>query len=255
MSWAYSTLVAEVYDFHLPIGFSNGDVEYYARHLAGVRRTILEPATGTGRVLIPLLEAGFRVEGLDHSPEMLAICRQHCLERGLEPVLRIGDMESFVQPEAYEAVIIPAGSIRNLDGRNAVLRALSCFHESLVPGGRLIVDVAAPRPVTEPGPLRYWRRDAYLWTQQPVHVRFDPLANRTTMLIRYEKWADGELLTTELHSFCLQYWGRDAFEALLAEAGFAVTAVTADYQDDNEPGPDSLDWTFHATRSSGGTRG
>ena len=29
MSWSYSTLVAEVYDFHLPVGYSNGDVEYY----------------------------------------------------------------------------------------------------------------------------------------------------------------------------------------------------------------------------------
>jgi SAM-dependent methyltransferase len=69
---------------------------------------ILEPATGTGRVLIPLLEAGFTVEGLDISPDMLAVCRRHCRDRGLDPVLREADMTSVAEPGAYQAIIIPA---------------------------------------------------------------------------------------------------------------------------------------------------
>lgn len=167
MSWTCSSLVAEVYDFHLPVGYSNGDVEYYARHLRGVTGRVLEPATGNGRVLIPLVEAGFEVEGLDHSPEMLEVCRRHCAERGLSPVLHVGDMASFVRPAAFQAVILPAGSIRNLDGRDAALRALRCFAESLVAGGRLLIDVAAPRFATEPGPLRYWERDAQPGPSRP----------------------------------------------------------------------------------------
>ncbi len=248
MAWEYSKLVAEAYDFHLPVGYSNGDVEYYARALRDVQGRILEPASGTGRVLIPLLEAGLRVEGLDHCPDMLAICRQHCLERGLDPVMHQGDMATFVQPSMYEAVILPAGSIRNLGGRDETLQALSCFHKSLASGGRLILDVAAPRFASAPGELRYWRRGPYLWTRQTVHLAYDPVANRTNELQRYEKWCDGELLITELHAFSLQHWGLREFGALLAEAGFACISVTADYQEGNAPEPRSGDWTFHATR-------
>ena len=119
MSWEYGTLATEVYEFDKPVGRPFADVEYYTGLLADVSGPILEPATGTGRILIPLLEAGHQVEGLDSSPQMLARCRQHCRDRGLDPVLREADMTVFVQLAAYEAVIIPAGSIALLDGRKA----------------------------------------------------------------------------------------------------------------------------------------
>jgi SAM-dependent methyltransferase len=216
--------------------------------LAGTSGRILEPAAGTGRILIPLLEAGLQVEGLDSSPQMLAVCRQHCRDRGLDPVLREADMTSFAQPDSYEAVIIPTGSITLLDGRNTALQALSCFRESLVPYGRLLVDVPSPQLVTEPEPMRYWRHDPYLWTLQTMHIDYDPAANQTTRFLRYEKWQDGSLLATELQPFCLQHWSLQEFEGVLAEAGFIDIHVTADYQDDRAPGPDSDDWTFHAVR-------
>lgn len=66
-------------------------------------------------------EAGFAVEGLDVSPDMLAVCRQHCQDRGLDPVLREADMTTFAEPGAYQAIII----------------------ESLSPGGRLAAVRAA----------------------------------------------------------------------------------------------------------------
>jgi SAM-dependent methyltransferase len=248
LGWDYGTLATEVYELDKPIGCSFGDVEYYGRQLAGISGPILEPATGTGRILIPLLEAGLEVEGLDSSPQMLAVCRQHCRDRGLDPVLREADMTTFVRPGAYQAVIIPAGSITLLDGRGAAFQALTAFRESLVPGGRLIVDVPASRLVTEPEPMRYWRRDPDLWTLHTMHIEYDPVANQTTRFLRYEKWRDGALLMTELQQFRLQHWSLQEFERLLIEAGFTDILVTADYQDAHRPGPDSDDWTFHAKR-------
>lgn len=192
MSCGYGALATEVYELDKPIGWSFGDVEYYARQLTGITGRMLEPATGTGRILIPLLEKGLHVEGLDSSPHMLAVCRQRCQDRGLSPVLREADMTTFTQPGAYQAVIIPAGSIALLDGQ-AAQQALAAFRESLTPGGRLIVDVPAPRLITEPEPMRYWRRDRYLWTLQTMHIDYDQAANQTTRFLRYEKWHDGGL--------------------------------------------------------------
>jgi SAM-dependent methyltransferase len=249
MSWEYGALATEVYDLDKPIGRSFGDVEYYTCLLAKVSGPILEPATGTGRILIPLLEAGHEVDGLDSSAEMLAICRRHCRDRGLEPVLRQADMTIFVQLAAYEAVIIPAGSIALLDGRKATLQALACFRDSLIPGGRLFIDVPAPRPGAEHAPMRYWRRDSHLWTLQTMHTEHDPAANQTTRLLRYDKWQDGTLCTTELQMFRLQHWNPHEFEDLLAEAGFTGILVTADYQNTCTPGPGDGIWTFHATAS------
>ncbi len=68
MSWEYGQLATEVYELDKPVGRSFPGLDYYARQLAGITGRILEPACGTGRVLVPLLEAGLAVEGLDSSP-------------------------------------------------------------------------------------------------------------------------------------------------------------------------------------------
>ena len=248
MSWDYGRLVTEVYELDKPVGSPFAGLDLYTRQLAGVTGRILEPATGTGRVLIPLLEAGLTVEGLDTSPDMLAVCRQHCRDRGLDPVLREADMTGLAEPAAYQAIIIPAASIMLLDGRDEAPRALAAFHESLVPGGRLILDVEPPSLVTEPAPMRYWRRDPYLWTLQVMHTEYDSAASQTTSFLRYEKWRDGGLVATELQLFRLQYWSLPEFGRLLADTGFTDISVTANYRDGRRPGPDSRVWTFHAAR-------
>jgi SAM-dependent methyltransferase len=246
MSWEYGTLATEVYELDKPVGHPFADVEYYTTLLADVSGSILEPAAGTGRILIPLLEAGHQIDGLDSSPQMLACCRRHCRDRGLDPALREADMTIFVQLAAYEAVILPAGSIALLDGRKATLQALACFRDSLVPGGRLLVDVPVPRPAAGPEAMRYWWRDPYLWTLQTMHIECDPATNQTTRFLRYDKWQDGSLRMTELQTLRLQHWSSQEFEDLLAEAGFTHILVTADYQADSTPRDGSSVWTYQA---------
>jgi SAM-dependent methyltransferase len=222
-------------------------VEYYRDQLLGIDGTVLEPAVGTGRILLPLLAAGLTVHGYDNSQDMLALCRRNCQQRSLTPVLTEADMTAFVEPEAFAAVIVPAGSIVLLDGADATSRALGCFVRSLRPGGRLIVDVPPPVLITTPKPLRHWRVDNQLWTLQTIHVEFDPAANQTTHWLRYDKWLDRDLVGSELQLFRLQHWSIREFGGLLAEAGFTATTVTADYRH-KAPDAESRSWTFQAIR-------
>jgi SAM-dependent methyltransferase len=247
MSWEYGALASEVYELDKPVGRWFADLQYYTHLLAGISGPILEPAAGTGRILIPLLEAGHHVEGLDTSPQMLALCRQHCHDRGIDPVLHEADMTMFVRLAAYQAVIIPAGSIVLLDGHQATLQALTCFRDSLVPGGRLFVDVPVPRPTPDREPMRHWRRGSYLWTLQTMHAEYDQGANQTIRYLRYDKWQDGILHTTELQTFRSQHWSSQEFADLLAEAGFIHVLVTADYKEASVPKAGNGIWTFQAT--------
>jgi hypothetical protein len=56
--WQYGKLASLAYQLDKPIGTSFGDVEFYQGLLSGVTGELLEPAVGTGRMLIPLLEQG-----------------------------------------------------------------------------------------------------------------------------------------------------------------------------------------------------
>jgi SAM-dependent methyltransferase len=248
VSWSYGLLAAEVYDLDKPVGSSFGDVEYYRQALEGVAGRILEPAVGTGRILIPLLQAGLDLEGYDTSPEMVEICRENGRRHGLDPIVQEADMTAFVREDRYAAVIVPAGSIVLLDGRDALLRALSCFHASLIAGGTLMLDVPAPQLAGEPEPMRSWAAGSFVWTLQTLGIQYDPAANQTTQWLRYEKWRDGALVTTELQRFRLQHWSITEFEGLLRGAGFTGITVSGDYQDDRVPEPRTSLWSFRAIR-------
>jgi SAM-dependent methyltransferase len=249
MTFGYGELAARVYALDKPVGTSFGDIEFYQQRLAGISGTILEPGTGAGRVLIPLLEAGFQVEGADNSAAMLEICRAQCQARGLEPVLHNVDMAEFNGAGRYAAVIIPAGTFALVGGREAAGRALGRMRESLVPGGRLILDLDPP--VMRPGrpAMRSWRDGEDLLTLQVQHIDVDPVAQQMVHWLRCECWRDGGLVGTELQLFAVHWYGLEEFTAMLAETGFTNVTVCADYQIGAAPDRTSKTWVFEASRT------
>src|SRR5699024_5034988 len=105
----YNKLSSELYDIDKYIGKSFGDVEFYRDRLVSCKGTIIEPGVGTGRILIPLMEAGLSVHGFDVSDEKLKICRRNCSGRSFNKNLFKGMMESFTLDTAYKAIIVPTG--------------------------------------------------------------------------------------------------------------------------------------------------
>ena len=248
---SYGKLATEVYDIDKPIGHSFGDVEFYLERLSSCGGRILEPAVGTGRVLIPLLEAGLAVEGVDSSPEMLAVCRARCEERGLKPVLHEADVRSFSLPDRYEAVIIPAGSFLLIERRDESLSALRRLREHLVPGGRLILDLELQTDLrTDTVSTRTWETpqgEAITVESKVVEVNF--VEQYTVSHLRYDKWRDGELVKTELQRFPLRWYGLEEFELVLKSEGFTGVVLSADYGQGRRPSHAEQTFTFEAHRA------
>ena len=97
--------------------------------------SLLDVACGTGRHL-EHLSRDFRVEGLDLSPDMLALARARC------PDVRFheGSLVDFRLTGRYDAITCLFGSIghaRTLDG---LYRAVASMGRHLQPGGVFIVE-------------------------------------------------------------------------------------------------------------------
>lgn len=183
------------------------------------------------------MQAGHVVDGTDTSPTMLETCRSNCETRGIDAVLIEADMSTYVNEKAYEAVIVPTGSLMLLDGLEATHDALVSFRRCLKSGGRLIVDIAAPQLIAEIGSLRSWRVGDDLWTLTTDHLESDAAKNQTTRWLRYEKWHDGVLMASELQLFRLQWWSVSEFSHVVREAGFTNVEVHADYEIRKSPAP------------------
>ena len=121
---------------------------------------ILELACGSGRVTLPMAQAGYRILATDLSPDMLEVLRSRIAEQDSaadapgDLAARIevqeADMSSFSFTERFKAVCLPTASITQLDAEQR-LGALECSAHSLAPGGLLIVstdDIAAEHTTT-----------------------------------------------------------------------------------------------------------
>lgn len=111
--------------------------------LTGLR--VLELASGSGRVTLPMAKAGYRVLATDLSSDMLGILDQRLREsdargEGLGQLIetRQANMADFSFAEHFQAVCIPTVSITLLSPADR-RACLSRVRDHLAPGGRLIV--------------------------------------------------------------------------------------------------------------------
>lgn len=130
----YGSIAAEIYDIDKPL-LALPDTRFHLERFRGFCRPILEPACGSGRTLLPFLQAGLDVSGFDPSPEMLERCRVRCAEAGYGPDLSRRRYGDFAYPRRFGAIVIPVGSFTLIDDFATAMSVLTRFRDHLEPGG------------------------------------------------------------------------------------------------------------------------
>jgi SAM-dependent methyltransferase len=226
----YGRLCAEIYDLDKPTG-SLFDIPYYTGRLKDLDGPILEAAVGTGRLMIPLLEAGLDIEGFDHSAEMLAVCRANAEARGFEPRLTRARFQDIAYDRVFAAVIVPASSFLLIDDYDEAMSVLQRFNDHLAPGGLLLVDLPPMSFLEAVAAPRSWiAANGDRLTLESRMALSDPIAQRRVNHDRYDRWRDGKLVESELELFAYRVWGLKEFELTLAAAGFTDIEVCGNYR-------------------------
>jgi SAM-dependent methyltransferase len=124
------------------------DVGFYVEQALASGGPVVELAVGTGRIAVPIAEAGIAVIGVDSSPEMLALARSAAESAGASELLdlRVGDLREPPVTERVPLAICPFRSLLHMETEPEKLRALRAVHSLLVPDGRFVFDVFAPSP-------------------------------------------------------------------------------------------------------------
>ena len=81
-------------------------IDFYVGLAREAKGPVLDIACGTGRVLLPVLQAGADADGMDLFQPMLDTARRKAVALGLSPDLRRGDMADFQMPRRYALVMI-----------------------------------------------------------------------------------------------------------------------------------------------------
>lgn len=231
----YGCLCAEIYDLDRPPG-SLFDLPYYTQRLIGLEGPVLEAAVGTGRLLIPLLEAGIEVEGFDRSAEMLALARAHAEARVLTARLTQASFADFAFDRGFAAIIVPASSFILIDDFDAALAVLARFRDHLAPGGLLLIDIPPLSFLEAQGAPRTWTAaNGDLLRHESQRAITDVIGQRRVNHDRYERWRDGRLVESELEFFAYRVWGMEELRLALAASGFEAIEVCGNYRPGRPP--------------------
>ena len=70
--------------------------------------SVFEPGIGTGRIALPLAERGYRVDGIDLSPRMLAVLERRLIQSPVRPPVsyRVGDVLALPWPDAAFDLVV-----------------------------------------------------------------------------------------------------------------------------------------------------
>jgi SAM-dependent methyltransferase len=125
-------------DEDVDAGLSPDEREFFAGHLRAGDRVLLV-GCGAGRDLLALGRLGYHVDGLDHSPQVIAIARAHLARHGAAAALHTGTIESAALDRRYDAVIFSNGCYSLVRGARRRAAALARVADHLAPGGRVLI--------------------------------------------------------------------------------------------------------------------
>jgi SAM-dependent methyltransferase len=122
------------------------DVAFYVDRALASGGPVVELAVGTGRIAIPIAQAGIDVIGVDSSPAMLAVARAVAEEAGVAGRLdlRLGDLRQPPVRERVPLAICPFRSLLHMETEDEKLRALVAARDLLAEEGRFVFDVFSP---------------------------------------------------------------------------------------------------------------
>ncbi len=248
----YEGFLAEIYDLWFPRGEVFEDTEFYYQQISASGGKALDVGCGSGRLLVPFLQAGLNVEGLDLSKTMLERCTERLAEHGLSTRLYAQPMQELDVSARYHCIYVPFSSFQLLLDRAHALRALERFYAHLVPGGKLLV--------TNYIPWQAMHADLP-WKLRRVGVR--PSDGATVMMheatgcdrhaqimtdwVKYEVYQRGKLAETHARTLRMRWYHPYEFELMTERAGFRAFRTYGDYTD--EPANDEhCTIVFEATK-------
>lgn len=238
-----ASLFVEAYDAFYSsadpqLGRMVGFYERLARKLGG---PVLEVACGTGRIALPLAQAGLNVVGIDSSEAMLAIARRKLAMLPAAAQQRIivinQDMSALDLDQHFGLVFVPARSFQHLLTIELQRKSLQAFRRHLQPTGRLVLHLFDPRldlltdaNTTMPGLSGTHPETGRRYVGEVLRTTLDHLNQIRRDVWRYsEIGADGEVLAEDTREMSLRWTYRWELYHLLELCGFAVEAEYSDF--------------------------
>ncbi len=221
--------VADLYDTYVSTDI---DIAFFKDELAQVSGPVLELASGTGRLSIPLIESGTQLTCVDCCQQMLDVLSHKLADHKLEADISCQDICTMALPHSFSVAILPFQSFMEIVGEQRQRAALASVFAALCPNSRFVCTMHNPniRRKTVDGKLHlvgsFPYRDGILLVSG-FECGGDPVVSRSQIFEYYNQ--DGLLSWKRLLPMEFEFIEAPSFEKMADDIGFIVEDVYGDY--------------------------
>lgn len=221
--------VADLYDSYVQVDF---DLGFWMEEALTSKGKVLELMCGTGRIGMPLIEAGVSYTGLDYCQNQITQFQSKLTSCDREGRLVFADVRHFELHEQFDMVFIGFSSLSEVVNNGGKIKVLERIRAHLSPSSRFTFSLHNPlvRNLRLDQDHRF-DMDGGLRTLE-FSARFQPptSAGIVTGAQRYViKDRKGNILERRGLDLTFHLIPRDEIEALLATTGFQVDDMWGDY--------------------------
>jgi ubiquinone/menaquinone biosynthesis C-methylase UbiE len=244
--YEYKGLMAEAWDVFRGDTSNWPDRHFYLALIQKYGQPALDVGCGTGRLLLDYLQQGIDMDGVDNSPEMLAICRRKAEDLGLNPKLYEQYVEKLNLPRKYRTILVPSSSLQLIIEPESVKQAMMRLHDHLLPGG--VIAASLMTLWKEGAPLEFkWEKTAVreedgVTFRQVARSRFDPVSECEHTEDLYQKIIGDQVVMEESHqrSPATRSYSQSQAKELFERAGFQNIQVFSEFTFDEVKPEDRL---------------
>jgi SAM-dependent methyltransferase len=226
------------------------ELAWYRRAIETFGQPALDLGCGTGRLLVPLAEAGLDVDGVDVSADMLDWARRSADRVGTSPGLHRQAMHELDLDRRYRTIYC-CDSLGIGGDRGNDLEALRRARAHLDRDGALVFSIELLYSEDDPARFARWLPGHHVGTPRDWRdhddrrvaadgdefeldsriLEVDPLLARFVMEIRARLWRDGALVAEEVGRLAENSYLVPELQLMLGVAGFRDVTVQGRYND------------------------
>lgn len=234
----YLDLCTEYYELDKPFAAKEA-LDFYLKYATQVNGAILEPMCGTGRFLIPFIEAGHQIEGFDTSEPMLKVLIQKCKAKNLSPNVWCAYLQDLNKNNCYHLIFIPSGSFGLITNEEDAKNCLIKIRNALSDNGTFVFEIETLNAI--PSEFGIWKGAVRIKDENTKIINnaidFPPVENVGETLCKYELVQKNTIIKTEIESYKIRLYDPNELRKILSDVGFSEIKFIKAFDHNKTPDP------------------
>ncbi len=217
--------------------WKSDDFEFWKKIFKGISgNKVLELASGTGRLAIPLIREGAEYTGIEISPQFCTQSIEKLISHNMDFNIHEGDIRDFDLNETFDLIFIGFNSFLHLLKNKDAAACLQCVQKHMHKNTLFVIDIFVPNPLFLYRPeirfpvMEYKDSETNeLVTVEETSV-YDPESeiNKITWYYNTPQQKDHTV-----YSFTMRMYFPDTMNRLLVENGFEILELFGSHNFDD----------------------